>query len=367
MRNTITLSLFLIALFLLAGCGDRRILERTGFIQSTSHDLLPDGKIQYGITFPLANTDIKSNRKFLKTEADSSKEARIVLARKTNLLLVSGQLRTALFGVSLAKHGIWEHMDTLLRDPTISEQVKIIVINGDSADLLSKNFTANPRTSKYIDRLVEKEAKGQSIPETTLYTFTRDYYDDGIDPVAPVLKDIGESIIVDGIGLFQGGRYVDKIEPKDSIIFAFLRGSFKHGEMSLDLTKSDIESKTIMLSSLSSSRNIRVIENDGEKRSVMINVEVKVSILEYIGKLKLSDDAARQKLERAMSDQLTLRATQMLQFLQEKKTDSLGLGTKIRNSMSYSEWKSLSWQDEYPRLNVQCKINVKIKDYGFRR
>lgn len=367
MRSPRTLSLILITIILLTGCGDRRILERTGFIQSTSHDLQPDGKIKYGISLPLSNTDIKANSKFLKTDADSAKEARIILARKTNLLLVSGQLRTALFGLALSKRDIWEHMDTLIRDPTISDQVKVIVINGDAADMLAKNFPENPRTGKYIDRLIEKEAKGQTIPETTLYSFTRDYYDDGIDPVAPVLKDMGDSIIVDGIGLFQGGRYVDKIVPKDSLIFAFLRGSFKHGELSLDLSKSDIGSKSVMLSSLNSSRSIDVSGNGGERRSVLIDVKVKASVLEYIGKLRLSDEKEREALERAMSDQLTRRGNQMLQFLQAKKTDSLGIGTQVRNSMSYAQWKALAWQDEYPRLTITCKIHIKIKDYGFRR
>ncbi|MDF2662576.1 MAG: hypothetical protein K0Q94_5367 [Paenibacillus sp.] len=367
MRSPRTLSLFLITLFLLTGCGDRRILERTGFIQSTSHDLEADGKIKYGITMPLSNTDIKTNSKFLKTDADSAKEARIILARKTNLLLVSGQLRTALFGLSLSKRDIWEHMDTLLRDPTISDQVKVVVINGDAADMLAKNFPESPRTGKYIDRLVEKEAKGQTIPETTLYSFTRDYYDDGIDPVAPVLKDIGDSIIVDGIGLFQGGRYVDKIEPKDSLVFAFLRGNFKHGELSLDLSKSDIGSKSVMLSSLNSSRSVDVAGKGGEQRSVQLDVKVKASVLEYIGKLRLSDDKDREALERAMSDQLTRRGNELLQFLQAKKTDSLGIGAHVRNSMPYAQWKALAWQDEYPRLTIKCKIRIKIKDYGFRR
>lgn len=367
MRSPFAAPLLLIALFLLVGCGDRRILERTGFIQSTSHDLQPNGKIKYGISMPLSDTDIKKNKKFLETDADSAKEARIILARKTNLLLVSGQLRTALFGLSLSKRGIWEHMDTIMRDPTISDRVKIVVINGNATDMLAKNYPENPRTSKYIDRLIEKEARGQTIPETTLYSFARDYYDDGIDPVAPVLKDDGESIAVDGIGLFQGGRYVDKIEPKDSLIFAFLRGSFKHGELSLDLSKSEIDSKSVMLSSLSSSRSVDVARIGGKQQSVWIDVKVKASILEYIGKMRLSDDADRAMLERAVSDQLTKRGNQLLQFLQSKKTDSLGIGIQVRNSMPYAQWKALDWQAEYPRLTITCKIRVKIKDYGFRR
>jgi spore germination protein len=354
-------------LLLLAGCGDQRILERTGFIQSASHDLLPDGKIRYALSLPIANPEIKAKSGYLETIADNTKEARIILARKTNLLLVSGQLRTALFGMPLAKKGIWEHMDTLTRDPTISEQVKIIVVNGDADSLLEKNFNEFPRTAQYIDRLIEKEAKGNTIPETTVYSFSRDYYDDGIDPIAPIIKDAGDSIIVDGIGLFRDGQYVDKIGSDESILFSFLLGSFKHGELNVDLSTVEPRSKAVMLSSLNSSRKISVDNGRNGPRNVVINVNVKASVLEYMGELNLGNDADKQKLEQAISDILTKRVEQIVKFLQEKKIDSIGIGKHVRNSMDYNAWKSLYWRDEFSNLNVRCNIKLKIKDYGFRR
>lgn len=357
----------IVVLVLLAGCGDQRILERTGFIQSTSHDLHSDGKIRYALSLPIANPDIKAKSGYLKTIADNTKEARIILARKTNLLLVSGQLRTALFGMSLAQKGIWEHMDTLIRDPTISEQVKVIVVNGEADSLLEKHFGEFPRTAQYIDRLIEKEAKGNTIPETTVYSFSRDYYDDGIDPIAPIIKDAGDSIQVDGIGLFRDGQYVDKIVPDESILFSFLLDSFKKGELNIDLRTVEPRSKAVMLSALNSSRKISVDHGGTGPRNVVIDVNVKASILEYIGELNLGNDADKQKLEQAISEHLTKRAERIVSFLQEEKIDSIGIGKHVRNSMDYSAWKSLSWREEFSKINVRCKIKLKIKDYGFRR
>ncbi|MGO4699562.1 Ger(x)C family spore germination protein [Paenibacillus sp. 2TAB26] len=359
--------LWILATLVLTGCGDQRILENTGFIQSTSYDLLPDGKINYGISVPIANPEIKTSRDFISTEAKSSKEGRILLAKKTNLTLVSGQLRTTLFGLPLAKKGIWEFIYTLLRDPTISDQVKVVVVDGNAKNLLEKNYTSYPRTGKYIDRLIQKEAKGQTIPLTTLYSFVRDYYDDGIDPIAPLIKDAGESIVIDGIALFKDDKYVGKIKSEDSLIFSFLLDSFNHGEINIDLIEEEsLDSKTIMLNSMNSTRKVYVKhENDGQT-SVFINVDIKASILEYIGELMMSNDSERKKLELDISNILTQRAEGIIKFLQEKKTDSLGIGTYFRNSMTHYAWKDISWNDQYPVLNIQCKVNIKIKDYGFR-
>lgn len=367
-KKRITNFMFTLAvLILLTSCGDQRIIDRTGFIHSVSLDLLPDGKLRYALSLPIANQEIKADQGFMRTTADNAKEARIILARQTNLLLVSGQLRSVLFGMPLAKAGVWDQMDTLLRDPTISEHVKVIMVNGTAESVLEKKYSEYPRTGKYIDQLIEKEAKGKSIPNTTIYSFARDFYDDGIDPIAPIIKTAKDSIAVDGIALFRDDKYVDKISADDAIILSFLLGSFKHGELNIVLGKKDQKSKAVMFSSLNSSRNIRVDQGEDGRRNVFFDVRAKASLLEYTGELNIGKEADRRKLEQQISAILTKRAEQMVLFLQENKVDSLGIGKYVRNSMGYSEWKRLNWRDEYSNLTIRCTFHMKIKDYGFRR
>ncbi|MEF2248359.1 MULTISPECIES: Ger(x)C family spore germination protein [unclassified Paenibacillus] len=356
----------MIALLLLTSCGDQRILEKTGFIQSTSYDLLPNGKLKYTVSIPIANPDIqKSNaRLILNTETTGGKKARIELAKKTNLILVSGQLRTALFGIPIAKEGLMDYMDTLKRDPTIAEQVKIVVVNEDAGSLLSKDFPENPRTGKYIDHLIEKESLGQSIPETTIYSFSRDYYDDGIDPIAPVIRDAGNSIAIDGIALFKDDKYVSKIQSDDAVIFFFLKRSFIQGEISIDLTDPS-GNTTIMLSALNSSRKLNVKHEKNGQITVNIQVNALASLLEYNGDLKLGSPTDKQQLENIISEMLTERAKKIIKQLQSKKTDNLGIGIHVRNSMSYKEWKKMNWQEQYPDVVINCVVNLKIKEQGF--
>lgn len=367
MANLRSLIGALSALILLSGCGDQRILERTGFIQSTSYDLLPDGKIKYALSVPISNPDVKKTnaRLFLITETTGGKKARIELAKQTNLLLVSGQLRTTLFGMSVAKKGMWHYMDTLLRDPTIAEQTKIIIVTGDAGSLLSKDYPGNPRTGKYIDRLIDKEAQGQTIPKTTIYSFSRDYYDDGVDPIAPMLKDVGSRIAVDGIALFQDDRYKGKINPEDSLIFFFLKTNFKQGEISLDLPDQPKPNTTIMLSSMNSSRKVNVELEKSGLITVNIRVKALASVLEYNGGQELSDNSVKQQIERKISEIVTERAERIIQMLQEKRTDSLGIGIYVRNSMTHQNWKKTNWREAYPNVKINCDIKLKIKEQGF--
>ena len=105
----------LLCLLPLAGCGDQRILEDLGFIQTTSYDLLPDGNLAISVSIPQADPETSAKREVLTATAKSSKEAKMIMSRQTGMLLVSGQLRNVLFGRSMAEHGLHGHLDTLYR------------------------------------------------------------------------------------------------------------------------------------------------------------------------------------------------------------------------------------------------------------
>ncbi|MGO4376540.1 Ger(x)C family spore germination C-terminal domain-containing protein, partial [Paenibacillus sp. MCAF20] len=102
---------------------------------------------------------------------------------------------------------------------------------------------------------------------------------------------------------------------------------------------------------------------DGVPR-VQIRMVVKGSVLEYVGALKIGEDQDRHKLEKLVAEYVTLQAKKLIANMQQHKADSLGIGKHVRNSMSYAEWKSLNWDEVYPRIEVSCSTEVVIKNYG---
>ncbi|MDQ0060729.1 spore germination protein [Paenibacillus harenae] len=368
-KKALLLQLFA-ALLVLSGCGDEKILERLGFIHTAGYELVPaensgePDKLRVTIAVPKADPEGKIKRETMTAVVATSKEARIELSRQTELSLVSGQLRSTLFGAALARKGIGEHIDTFVRDPAISQRVKITVVNGNVQHLLNKRYAEHPRPGQYIDRMLDKEAEAMMIPNVTLYDFTRDYYDDGIDAVAPIIREKGKDITIDGIALFQGDRYVARIDPDDSLIFAILRQNFKRGEMSINLNSLGYGKEKLLFSSMVSSRKIKVNRGENGGLSVQIRMLVKGSVLEYVGDLKIGEEEDRHKLEKRIAEYLTSNAQKMIDAMQRHKADSIGIGKHVRNSMSYTEWKSTNWDELYPNIEVRCSTEVVIKNFG---
>ncbi|MDQ0194618.1 Ger(x)C family spore germination protein [Paenibacillus wynnii] len=355
----------IIMMCMLTGCGtEQRILEDLGMIQTASYDLEENNKLRVTINMPVSATDSTIKKMLLTAVTDSSKEARLLFSNQTELTVVSGQVRNTLFGLDLAKAGIHRHVDTLLRDTSMSLGVKVTIINGKAGELLSKNYKQHSETGQYINRMLEKRGSGNGIMPSSLYQFTRDYHDDGIDPIAPIVKDTGEDAEMDGIALFQDDRYMMKIPAKKALIFTLFKRNLKQGEIIIHLENKKNPKDIVMLSNIMSKRKVKVHHLANNRFKVDISASIRGSVLEYTGNKDLVKKEQRHKIEEEISQYISSQGEQMIKDMQKNKVDSLGIGQYVRNSLSYAEWKSLNWRNVYPQVEVNCHAKVLIKNYG---
>lgn len=256
-------------------------------------------------------------------------------------------------------------IESLMRDPAISNRLKISVVNGVATDLLMRSYGQHPRTSVYIDRLLEKEAKRQTIPQSSLHTFVRDLMEDGIEPVAPLLRQGETDVFLDGVALFRGDKYVQRIAPEDSIFFSLLRGHFKQGDLALQVEHEGLGGENqVTMTSLVNKRHIHVARSADNRLAVTFEIEIRGSLLEYNGVVDLSDTKSRKQMESAFEKSITKKAERMIAFLKENRVDSLGIGIAVRNSSTYAEWKKLHWESVYPQTDIRFHVKVDINNAG---
>lgn len=356
-------------ILLLTGCTDQHIIERAGFVRTIAYDLSGEGentKLRVTVSIPKSNHE---DAIVYSSLAESGKKAKMIFDRQNNRRLVNGQLRQVVFGERLARRGVWSNMDTLTRDPSIGSRLHIIVSESDPHHILIRNdYPQGPTAGEYIDTLIRTEAKAGEIPDTTLYTFTRDYYDDGIDPVATILKEKKDSLSVDGIALFKNDRYVGKIEADDRMFFALLHHGVRAGDLNVGIqTERNIEEQAT-LEYLSSKRKIKVLSTRGirEGRPIQVALRIKLSgsLLEYIGELDMKKRSDQRKLEAELEKAINRKCQNLIDHMQEKKSDPMGIGQYVRNSVPHSVWKQLKWEEVFSKADISVHVDVKIRDYG---
>jgi len=363
--------IMLCAVIFLSGCGEQNILERLGFTHSVTFDQLPDktdmdNKLLIGISVPRYESMGKgSNREFLSTVAESGKEGKQKLSRQTEFKLVSGQMRNVFWGQDLAKNGVWDQLNAFLNDSTISPRVKVSVVSGSAHDLLMKDFPPHSRTGQYIDRMLEKESNSQTVVNVNLFEFTRDYWDDGIDPITPLIKDNGKEVVIDGIALFDDDRYVARVPPELALILTCLRGNVSQGDLKVKLSGLSHSDEPAILGSIKSKRSVKVTaSNPASPLAVTLTIKIKGFIQEYNGDLNTDADKDRKKAERHIERYIEQEAEKIIKTMKKHNADSIGLGKYIRNSMSYDQWKNLNWKEAYTDLKINLNVKVNIVGGG---
>ncbi|MED5019413.1 Ger(x)C family spore germination protein [Paenibacillus chibensis] len=347
------------------GCArSQRILEKLAINHTLGYDL--DDDKQLYVTAAIINqgeggSEVK--QELISTEADSSKEAKIKLSRQTSRSIVNGQIRNTMYSIDVAREGIRKLIENLVRDPSISPRVKITIVNGSVKELLESKLPDHPNTSQYVDHLLQKNWKNQNIPQVNVYQFARDYLDDGVDPVAPVVRKKGDSVVVDGLGLFRDDKYVGKLSPDYNMLFAMTRGKYRQGEIYIKLDQEKLDG-SVMLGTVSSDKKFNVRRKRNGGFIVELFLQVKGDIMEYSGKVPLDNPTDIRVIENGISAYISGKIEKMVNIMQEKRSDNIGLGKQVRNSLSYAEWKRLNWEKVYPEVTFRCVVHTNIKSTG---
>jgi len=362
------LVLFTLLLFLTA-CGEQQKLEDLAIVNVKAIDASEEaGKLNVGISYPKSGSGEKQTSEYLSMTAKTIKEARTKISRKTQNIIVTGQLRSIVIGEDLAKSGMWNYMDGYQRDPIIGERTRIIIASGKANDLISHKYEGKPSVGDYLDKLILRESKVHESPDVNVYSFARDYYDDGIDPIAPLVKRDGNFIEIDGISLFSHDRLVGKINSDDTVLFSLLYGNLRKGEVLVPLDNNNKGNESVTLSSLMGNRTIKVRNHEDVKNmQVDIHLNIRGSIREYQGNADLGEKDEQDKLSARLSERLHQKLSSIIAQLQQNNADSLGIGKYIRNSMSYAEWKKTDWKKIYPDVKINVILSVLIKDFGIKK
>lgn len=352
-------------LFAATGCSrDRNILERVGYVRTVGFDSAENNLIQVTVNIPLIIAEANETREqeeIFTRNVRSSKEARILMSRRTSRKLVSGQINTVLFNEELARRGVWNHMDSLLRDFTISKRTEIAIVEGSSRDIIETHLPGHSRTNQYIDRMLKKEYEAQTLPHVLLHHFTRDYFDEGREPIAPILKKAGKDLEVSGIALFKKDRMVDKLPASDIFYFSALYQDQDRGEFTMGLNRPELYS--ISFHAINNSSDIKISKGTGGKYRADITLGMHGGITEYIGNLKLST-SERSELERIISEHIEKECNRIVKILQRHETDSIGIGQHLRNKMNYKEWKAVSKGQYLQDMDIRVHADFKVKNFG---
>ncbi|WP_284646393.1 Ger(x)C family spore germination protein [Paenibacillus silviterrae] len=349
------------------GCLETKILEEMGLSVIVGYDPDEDGKITGTSLLHQIDPGAKENVIVVGTTSDTSKGIRNKQNREMSKRVVSGQLRVAVYNEKIARNGIMPLVDTLKRDPSISNTMYLIVSRGKAESIIAHDYPEIVNIGSYLYKMIRQNIRGEQIVSCTLHEFLQAYYSEGLDPVLPIARQVGDEIHLESTAIFLDDKMVGELNMEETFLLKMMKGRYRAGSLELVL---DAEPLKEVVKNLKDSELKLVVENIHSKTNIKlvtpspptyrIDIKLEGRIQEISSELNLGQQEILRVIEQGISDRLATRTKMMIDKAKKLKADPIGLGEVYRSTIRGSKLTRERWREIYPDVKVDISIKTKI-------
>lgn len=352
------LKLFLLVpfLFLSTGCFDYNELNKLALVTGLSIDK-KNNVYEVGILVADSKKDNDSNIVIKgkgKTLSEALKEIELSSPKKLYL----GHLGVVIISDSIAKNGLNEIADFLIRDPESAKRFYMVLAKDskaiDGLKVISPNLSFESQ-SLYQNIKISSESQAISL-NVPFIDFVETLVTEGENGVIPSIKISKNKTKIDNIGLFRNDKLIGYASNDASIGISLLKNSV---------------SQMILSSSC----------NGGNTVINISNIDTKVNANNDIVKIKITGDAylkevncymdinsekAIKQLEKSFEKEVTKKVNKAITESKNYKTDIFGYGNLIykRNPNYFKRIKN-KWDSKYyGDLDTSIDVDIKLSNEG---
>ncbi|MBX0358297.1 Ger(x)C family spore germination protein [Halobacillus sp. Nhm2S1] len=350
--------LILLSVLLLTGCLPSKSVEENAIVQIVGYDVGEDERIQGTVSIPqYGKSEDKqaASELYLTVDADSTKDVEVEIQKQSSKPISIGKLAVTLYSKELAETDLGDIVDVLSRDPRLSRNMFLGIVEGSSRELIESGFTQDETTSKHLQGLIENNTR-HNFPSTSLHDFLYAYYAEGMDPFLPMLKKRESFVELSGVAFFKKGMLVAEVPDTKIFTFKMLKENFTRGMQDLPF-----EGGTIMMDNIGSKVDYN-ISGPMDNPTFDIKISLKAEVNEMAGVDRNASPQLAKEMEDKFVEYFNKETAELISLFKEKGIDPLGIGnfTKTRRK----DFDLTKWQGHYADLEVNVIVDVQITEYG---
>ncbi|MCP8617692.1 Ger(x)C family spore germination protein [Salirhabdus salicampi] len=337
--------------------------EKEDYIKITAQISLP-GKIKLGPEGGGGEGSAKTAW-VLETVGHTVKDAMANLQQQLAEKLYLGHLQIIVISEDVAKKGVKDINDYFRRNPEVRRTAWMVVNKKKASKVLEASPPVETVPSLYLSDTLDNAVRFGKLPREYLGKYWIDISDPGVDAILPSVKvQDNDRILIDGMAYFKGEKMVDTFPPIEIGVYMAMKeknpGGYS-GPVSISGQKG-----VFMVKVTERKSKIRTKVEKG-KPSATIDVEIDAVIEEETKSHQLNEQIL-QKIEEKTNKKFKKIGEDLLQKLQEKGSDVLGLGARIR--AKYAKYwdehvkSDERWSEIYKDMDVKVNYQVHIKRTG---
>lgn len=367
-QGKVILFVFLVIgnMLLQTGCGFKDIDKRI-FVMAIGIDKAEDQAEKYKVTLKMAvpSGSLKEASggnmySYLTEESSRVSEAIRKLKTQVDKEFDFGHLKTIVIGESLIQKDIGEVIDIFSRRRDF-QRISWVSVGKPSAEKVLK---AEPKSEmaasvSLFNFFSNTGVESPYIVSTYLFDLCRKIYEQGIDPILPVIEtdkeatklSINHAIVLDDkkIGL--------ELTPRQTKLLNILRNRLN--KMEVLIKKEDYE---FMISIDSLQSKFKIETPEGQDPVIKLKVDMS-GIIEESDRYTNAKEV--EHLSKVASKDVEMWLKELLTLFKEKNVDPVGFGLRYRATRLQHQDQTKTWEKElYPNLEFDVTVNVGIKSTG---
>ena len=381
----IKIFLFLVAALLLTGCGNYRELNDLAITTGIAFDIKDD---QYIVSYMIANsnkaeTDSKDSETKITVyegKGNTISSAYMDLNSKNPKIPYIGHLEVVIISEDLAKKGILEALDFLIRNPESRKEFYIVLSKNVEAGTLLKTLAPlESFPSQNIAGIIKSNKDEQSTIVMQKYSdVITNMIDEGVEPIINGIeldgnKEEGQmqeslekatpsaTIKIDTIGIFKKDKLLGWSTHDETVGINIINNST--GFVLLE-TKCDDK---YMTSTLKDIKTEPVITFEKNIPKIKLKIKAEGAILEMQCKRNLEETKIMKELENDFNEKLKSIIDETIYMAQKKyKSDIFGFGNYIYKN-NLKKWNIIKdkWNNEiFPEIKIDTEIKINLNNKG---
>ncbi|UQZ82281.1 Spore germination protein B3 precursor [Paenibacillus konkukensis] len=365
MKRRSLLMLLLLAVVVTGGCGDVKQINRITFVTVLGIESAEKGvrvhalsaiPSRYASLAPSGGTLTgKGSPNFIMTaEGYTISDALYQLKRKSARDIQYGHTKVILFSGELAKKGLSEQLDFLMRRDEIQKIAWVAVTKGSPEHIIRAKASVPESVGDWmVDVFSGAGSDTFEVLPIYLYQFYSGTLDPGASPYSMVLSRSGEetALQTSEMALFGSDRLVGYI-PSNDVKYVSL------------LQKRKLASTTFTLEKEKLSFTLLNYKSQVQWKRDRMNVELLLKLdLDQTARLSIDSRAELLEIESKLSRQVEKELSSLIAKLQDMRSDPVGFGEVYRvahgGKLDKKEWLTSIFPDQ--RVEVHVKTNIQRK------
>lgn len=366
--------IILFIILLTTGCWNYRELNEFAIVTGMAVDYQNN---KYELSFLIANGNKNENQQaqtsILTGSGTSIYDAFKDISLMSPKELYISHLSVVIISEEVAKKGIENLIDYLLRDPQSHQNFYMVIAKNNKAkdvlsilsplaDYPSQNITSNVATSEKLQG---------KISDASFNLFINKYFEKGFEPIMNSITIIGNENKGQTIES-QNKTKQDAYTKLDTIALfnkdKLVGWATKEESTGIDMILGEIE--TIYFNIPCKQQYSVVVSNNYkvdykiEKNKITINSNMEGSLIEVGCDINLESENEIKKLEKRVENEMKKYINQALKLAQYHKTDIFGFGNLIYKKYPEYYSKISNWNERFSNLNIEINTSFKFTSKG---